>query len=88
MREKGIYHMAKIRSIRQAVEYLKDLDSDTGVTENAIRVMVNRGDIPAIKVGCKSLNNMDKLLEFLEIQTTVIQPKEEKDEKYNMHKIY
>jgi hypothetical protein len=79
--------MAKIRSIRQAVEYLKEIDSDTGVTENAIRVMVKRGDIPAIKVGCKSLINIDKLIEFLEIQTTVIQPKEENDEKYNMRKV-
>jgi excisionase family DNA binding protein len=80
--------MAKIRSIRQAAEYLKELDNGTGVTENAIRVMVKRGDIPAIKVGCKSLINIDKLIEFLEIQTTAIQPKEEKDEKYNMRKIY
>ena len=79
--------MAKIRSIRQAVEYLKELDRDTGVTENAVRVMVKRGDIPAIKVGCKSLINIDKLIEFLEVQTTVMQTQEDDSEKHNMRKI-
>ena len=79
--------MAKIRSIKQACEYIKELDSNTGITEHAIRVMVKRGDIPSIKVGCKNLINVDKLIEFLEKQTSVNVEIEEENSKYNMHKV-
>lgn len=79
--------MAKIRSIKQACEYIKELDNNTGITEHAIRVMVKRGDIPCIKVGCKNLINVEKLLEFLEKQTSENDITEPDNSKYNMHKI-
>jgi len=79
--------MAKIRSIKQAWEYIKELDNNTGVTENAIRVIVKRGDIPSIKIGCKNLINVEKLLEYLEIQTSRNDIKQEDNSKYNMHRI-
>ena len=79
--------MAKIRSIKQACEYIKELDNNTGVTEHAIRVMVKRGDIPCIKVGCKNLISVEKLLEFLERKTSQNDIIEPDNSKYNMHKI-
>ena len=45
--------MAKIRSIKQAWEYIKELDNNTGITEHAIRVIAKRGDIPCIKIVVK-----------------------------------
>lgn len=55
--------MCKIRSIRQAADYFKELDPDTQITEYTLRKLVSSGAIPSIKSGNKNLVNLDQILE-------------------------
>lgn len=60
--------MVKVRSLREALAYIKSQDNDTGISENAIRVLVVSGKIPSVKVGRKYLVNVDTLLRYFEVR--------------------
>ena len=55
----------RMRTIREAVAELKQLDPHTAVTHHMIRRLVLAGDIPHICVGAKRLLNLDALLAYL-----------------------
>lgn len=57
--------MTKLRLIVDAYNQLKQDDPDTAITLSALRRMVKAGDIPAVRVGRKSLVNYDLLLQYL-----------------------
>jgi len=54
--------MCKIRSIKQAADYFKQLDPDTQITEYTLRKLISDGTVPAIKSGNKNLVNLDQIL--------------------------
>ena len=49
--------MCKIRSIKQAADYFKQLDPETQITEYTLRKLIADGTIPSIKTGNKHLVN-------------------------------
>lgn len=55
----------RMRTVPQAYRELIKMDPDTAVTIRAIRKMVSSGELPAFKVGNKSLINFDLLLQKL-----------------------
>lgn len=55
----------RMRTIKEAYEWLRQQDPQTGITKNAFRVMVVSGQIPSLKVGNKYLLNVDKMIPFL-----------------------
>ena len=63
--------MIKIRSLKEALLYIKSLDSDTAISGNAIRMLVVSGKVPSIKVGKKYLVNVDTLVNYFEERLSV-----------------
>ena len=63
--------MVKIRSLREALAYIKTLDADTGISENAIRRLVVFGKVPSVKIGKKYLVNVDMLVSYFEDRLSV-----------------
>lgn len=59
----------RMRSINEVVNYFKDNDPDTQMTESTIRRMINEGSIPTIKTGNKYLINLDALLDMLKFSS-------------------
>lgn len=57
--------MARLRIIQEAFRQLKQEDPDTAITLCALRRIVKTDDIPAVRVGRKSLIDYDLLLEYL-----------------------
>ena len=55
----------RMRTIKEAYEWLCQQDPQTGITKNAFRTMVVSGQIPSLKVGSKYLLNVDKMIPFL-----------------------
>lgn len=58
--------MCKIRSIKQAAEYFRQLDPETQITEYTLRKLIADGTIPSIKTGNKYLVNLDQVLSLFE----------------------
>ncbi len=58
--------MCKIRSIKQAADYFKQLDSETQITEYTLRKLIADGTIPSIKTGNKHLVNLEQVLSLFE----------------------
>ena len=54
--------MCKVRSIKQAADYFKQLDPETQITEYTLRKLIADGTIPSIKSGNKHLINIDQVL--------------------------
>lgn len=54
-----------MRGIRQAVEELRAADTDTALTEHALRRLILSGELPSVRCGTKYLVNMDVLTEYL-----------------------
>ncbi len=63
--------MVKVRSLREALIYIKSLDNDTGISGNAIRMLVVSGKVPSLKIGKKYLVNVDMLLQYFEEKLSV-----------------
>lgn len=61
--------MAKMRTIKEAYIELKQADEHTAVTQTGLRRLVNEGKIPSVKVGNKTLVDMDNVYMFLEMGT-------------------
>lgn len=55
----------KLRTIEQTAAHLKEIDPDTALTKNAIRVMVKDGTIPSVRAGNKYLIDLDRLEDVL-----------------------
>lgn len=55
----------RIRTIPKAYDEIKKLDKDTSFTLRALRRMCANGDIPTVKVGNKTLINVDLLIRTL-----------------------
>ena len=54
-----------MRTIPKAYEEIKQLDNNTCFTLRALRRMSVNGDIPTVKVGNKTLINLDLLINTL-----------------------
>ena len=57
--------MLHIRTIKEAAAYFKDRDSQTCLTETAIRTLIRKGEIPHTRVGKKYLLSIESLEEYL-----------------------
>jgi hypothetical protein len=58
--------MARMRSIRSAAHYFREIDADTAVTEFFIRKVIATGKLNYRKSGKKFIFDLDQLLVFLE----------------------
>lgn len=57
--------MPRIRTLAETYQYIKEMDKDTAITQNALRRMVVSGQIPCVKAGKKYLIDLDVLFEYL-----------------------
>lgn len=57
--------MVRMRTIPKAYEEIKQLDNHTSLTLRALRRMCANGEIPIVKVGNKTLINLDLLISKL-----------------------
>ena len=57
--------MIRMRTIPKAYEEIKQLDNNTSLTLRALRRMCTNGEIPTVKVGNKTLINLDLLISKL-----------------------
>lgn len=57
--------MSRIRTLAETYQYIKEMDKDTAITQNALRRMVVSGQIPCVKAGKKYLIDLDVLFEYL-----------------------
>lgn len=60
--------MRRLRTINEAVRYLKQQDPETSMTPYFIRRMIVEGQVPTIMAGKKYLVDLDRLLEHLDQQ--------------------
>jgi hypothetical protein len=60
-----LFNMPRIRTLSEVYSYIKDMDPDTAITQNALRRMVVSGQVPCIKAGKKYLIDLDVLFEYL-----------------------
>lgn len=61
----------RLRSVRQAIAQIKELDPETSFSETILRKMVSNGEIPSIKLSGKFLIDMDTLESILKEKTQV-----------------
>jgi len=54
-----------MRTAHGAVEFLKELDPGSEVTEHFVRRLIKTGQLPSVPVGNKRLVNVDLLLDYL-----------------------
>ena len=59
----------RMRTVKEAAQELKALDSHTAVTEYHIRRLALQGVLPTVKAGKKKLINLDLLIEYLQNPT-------------------
>ena len=45
----------RVRTIREAAAFFRSLDSETAISENALRLAIKQGDIPCVSVGNRQL---------------------------------
>jgi len=57
--------MARMRTIKQTLEYLKKQDNDCAITEWYLRSLLKSGKLTHYRAGNKYLINLDHLEEFL-----------------------
>ena len=57
--------MPRLRTLTETYNYIKEQDSETAITPNALRRMVVSGQIPCVKAGKKYLIDLDVLFEYL-----------------------
>lgn len=56
--------MQKMRLISEAYLYIKEQDPDTCITKTAFSTLVKQGRIPSIKIGNKTIVNLDHVETF------------------------
>lgn len=57
--------MKRMRTLRKAIEEIKQADPETAITYNALRTWCNTGIIPCVKAGTTILIDLDQLERFL-----------------------
>lgn len=57
-------NIARMRTVKQIVEYFKSVDSCSSISEYYIRTLVKTKQIQTFKTGTKILINLDKLIEY------------------------
>ena len=66
----------RMRTIKEAMQELRALDSHTAITEYHIRQLAVSGVIPRVQAGKKYLINLDTLIEYMQNPTAPqFQPK-------------
>ena len=60
----------RMRTIKETIAELKQIDPGTAITEYRIRDLVSSGQIVHVKAGNKILINFDRFLEFLSNPTS------------------
>lgn len=58
--------MTRIRTIANAAKEIKEIDSNTAITEFRIRQLVNENIIPFVPVGNRKFVNLDEVWAFFE----------------------
>ena len=61
----------KMRTISEAMKWLRESDPETAFTENALRQMIVAGQFPSVRIGKKYLVNLEVLSDFLRGSTPV-----------------
>lgn len=56
----------RMRTIKEVVEELKQIDEKTAIREHYVRELVNTHKIPYVKAGRKILVNFDAFIEYLQ----------------------
>ncbi|MDD4843186.1 MAG: hypothetical protein PHU31_02495 [Anaerotignum sp.] len=56
--------MQKMRLVSEAYKYIKEQDPDTCITKTAFSTLVKLGRIPSIKIGNKTIVNLDHVETF------------------------
>lgn len=69
--------MARMRTIKQTMEYLKEQDENTAMTEWNLRQLVKSGQLKTHRAGNKYLINLDFLEKYLN------SPEQEEVESFN-----
>lgn len=59
--------MARLRTVKEALQLIKQKDGETAVTCNFIRQLCRKGIIHSFTIGKKVLLNYDELLAYLHI---------------------
>lgn len=57
----------KVRTIRQMISVIKELDPETAITESALRRLVKDNRIAATYVGSKALLNEQEVMSYFHI---------------------
>ncbi len=70
---------ARMRTIKEAITEIKQEDPHSALTESYLRKLVRSGDFPSVKVGVKTLINLDRLMEYLGSQDEQEPPQESDD---------
>lgn len=58
--------LRRMRTINQAIEEIKEMDSNSAITYNFINTLIKNNDIRYINIGNKRLIDLDSLLDYLE----------------------
>ena len=58
--------LLRMRTINQAVAWLREIDPETAITQTALRRLVVSGQLPSVRVGKKYLLNLDTLEDYLQ----------------------
>lgn len=66
--------IARMRTVRQVIEYFKQQDPDSCIGEYYLRCLIKQNKIPIFRTGRKQLINLDKLIDYLNGESTVNEP--------------
>jgi hypothetical protein len=58
-------NVRKMRLIKEAIAYYKEIDPQTALTENALRRLVKNGEVKSVRIGAKYLVDMANLDSYL-----------------------
>lgn len=62
--------VVRMRTVKATSEYFKHMDPESPINEYFIRRLVKQGRIPVVYAGNKVLINLDKLIDYLNSDTT------------------
>lgn len=68
--------MARMRTIQNAFKYIKEQDEGTEITLSGFRTLIKKGFIKSIKVGNKTLVNLDTVEDFFNSDWTETEPQQ------------
>ena len=64
----------RMRTIREAFEYIATTDPETAITQYALRRLVISGEIPSVRIGNKYLVALEAIDEYLQGKQPPISP--------------